>query len=112
MDALMKVHTVTIDSGDPWALAAFWSQLVGGTPADAGNGFVLVKPATGIRLLFQQTDRASRDPGWIHLDCATVDRERTIEAVVRLGGRLVEHRGDSNGNWTVLSDPEGNLFCI
>jgi predicted enzyme related to lactoylglutathione lyase len=113
MDALLSVHTVTINAADPWAQAAFWARLVGGTPQDSGNSFVRLDPGQGrMPLLFQLTDQPNRDPGWIHLDCAAVDRETTIEEVKRLGGRLVDRRSDSNGDWVVMADPEGNLFCI
>ncbi|MZD07168.1 VOC family protein [Streptomyces sp. SID5785] len=109
MNALMSVHTVTINSADPWALATFWSRLLGGTPKDSGNDFVRLEPGGGrVPLLFQKTDQPSRDPGWIHMDCTAEDREATISVVTRLGGR----RSDSMGEWVVLTDPEGNLFCI
>lgn len=112
MAPLLRVDCVTVNSRDPWALAGFWAALVGGTPRDAGNRFVLVDPGEGrTRLLFQQADEAAAAPGWIHLDCRTADREATIAEVERLGGRLVDRRSDSHGDWVVLADPDGNPFC-
>jgi len=116
MPSPLTVHCVTVNARDPWALAAFWAGLVGGTPRSTGNGYVLVDPGPGgVRLLFQPADDEPRDRGWIHLDCATTgaaDREAAVSAVVAAGGRLVERRSDSNGAWVVLADPEGNLFCV
>lgn len=111
--AMLTVDCVTINAVNPSALAQFWAALVGGTPQDAGNSFVLVKPGDGrIPLLFQRSDAPDARLGWVHLDCSVEDKDTAIEEIVRLGGQLVEHRSDSNGSWTVMADPEGNPFCI
>lgn len=109
---VLTVHCVTINARAPWDQARFWAALVGGEPRDSGNGFVLLDPGEGrVRLLFQASDQERHDPGWIHLDCSSDDREATIATVLGLGGRLVDRRSDSHGAWVVLADPEGNLFC-
>ena len=111
--ALVDVHCVTINALDPAALAGFWAALTGGTPRDAGNGFVVVEPAEGsMRLLFQKAERPTPEPGWIHLDCNVPDQAAAVTEICRLGGRVVEQRSDSNGEWIVMADPEGNPFCI
>jgi predicted enzyme related to lactoylglutathione lyase len=110
--ALVEVSCVTINAVNPDALARFWAGLIGGTVRDAGNGFVLVEPENGIRLLFQQADRPGPEPGWIHLDCTVTDRAVAEKEICQRGGRMIEHRADSNGEWIVMADPEGNPFCI
>lgn len=111
--ALVSVDCVTVNAVDPGALAAFWAELTGGSARHSGNGFILVEPAKGgVRLLFQQTDRPTAEPGWIHLDCSVADRAVAEAEICRLGGRLVERRSERNGDWTVMADPEGNPFCI
>lgn len=110
---LLDVHCVTVNALDPTALATFWAVLLGGAPRDAGNGFVLVESDNGgVRLLFQQADAPTPEPGWIHLDCSTADRDTAIAEICRLGGHLVERRSDSHASWVVMADPEGNPFCI
>ncbi|HEY3545573.1 MAG TPA: VOC family protein [Propionicimonas sp.] len=111
--SLVEVSCVTINAVNPEALATFWVGLLGGTVRDAGNGFVLLEPGgAGLRLLFQRADRPPAEPGWIHLDCAVTDRAAAETQICQLGGRTVEHRSDSNGEWIVMADPEGNPFCI
>ena len=110
---ILTVDCVTINAQDPAALAGFWAQLLGGVPQDAGNSFVLLDPGAGrTRLLFQRTDHPTPEPGWIHLDCSTDDRDAAVATITQLGGRLVERRSDSHGAWIVMADPEGNPFCI
>lgn len=111
--ALVEVNCVTVNAVDPGALAGFWAGLLGGSVRDSGNGFVAVEPGgAGLRLLFQRADRPSVEPGWIHLDCTVGDRAAAEREICERGGRVIEHRSDSNGEWVVMADPEGNPFCI
>ncbi|MBK8445575.1 MAG: VOC family protein [Micropruina sp.] len=111
--ALLTVDCVTINALNPSALARFWASIAGGTVRDSGNGFVLVEPeAGGMRLLFQQAQQPSAEPGWVHLDCTVTDRAAAEKEICQRGGRTIEHRSDSNGSWIVMADPEGNPFCI
>jgi predicted enzyme related to lactoylglutathione lyase len=111
--ALVAVSCVTINAVDPDALARFWAALLGGTVRDAGNGFVAVDAATGgLSLLFQQAEGPSPAPGWIHLDCSVADRAAAQREICLRGGRTIAHRSDSNAEWIVMADPEGNPFCI
>ncbi|ROR96406.1 hypothetical protein EDD28_0990 [Salana multivorans] len=113
MAPFVRVDCVTINSPDPEGLARFWAHLVGGVPRDAGNGFVLVDPGEGhVRLLFQRTGAVPDRQDRVHLDCQVADREDAIARVEELGGRLLERRSDSNGAWAVMTDPEGNTFCL
>ena len=111
--ALLTVTCVTINALNPEGLAAFWAELVGGIPHDAGNNYVIVNAGEGrVPLLFQRSEDTDPARGWVHLDCDADDRDATIARITELGGHLVEHRSDSNGDWVVMADPEGNPFCI
>jgi catechol-2,3-dioxygenase len=110
----LGVHSVTINALDAWALATFWAHLLGGQPEDSGNGYVLVETETGglPRLLFAPVTEHAHAPGRIHLDLTSDDRAGEVTRAMSLGATLVGERSDSNFSWTVLADPEGNLFCI
>jgi hypothetical protein len=51
----------------------------------------------------------------LHLDLAphtSQDRKAEIERLERLGARRVDVGQPADVTWTVLTDPEGNEFCV
>jgi hypothetical protein len=50
----------------------------------------------------------------VHLDLTTGadDRDAEIERLLRLGARRVNIDQTGDESWTVLTDPEGNEFCV
>ncbi len=76
---------------------------------------MIVDPVTGHRLLFIEVADLGGAGGRVHLDLAPTDRRRDdeIERVLALGARQVADRREPDGTgWMVLSDIEGNPFCI
>jgi len=118
--ALLTVGQVVTNAMNPRALAEFYSKLLGGTVVELGNGYVgLQHDEPVVWFLFQQADAPVQQAGWVHCDCLLADDKRSaaglaeaIEVIEAAGGKLVEHRADSNFVWTVMADPEGNPFCI
>jgi len=110
----LTVHAVTINAVDPPSAAAFWAAALGGQIKETGNGYILVETDTeGLpRLLFAPVDQHVHVPGRIHLDLAAADTVSEIARLESLGATVVEQCHDSNFTWTVLTDPEGNPFCI
>jgi hypothetical protein len=109
---MLTVDCVTINARDPSALAELWAGLVGGTPRDSGNDFLLGPGEGRAPLLFQNPDQPNQQPGWVHLGCSAEDRETAVDQTVRLHGRHIAHRSDSHGAWIVLADPEMSPFCV
>jgi predicted enzyme related to lactoylglutathione lyase len=48
----------------------------------------------------------------MHVDFRSDDREAEVERVVALGASRVGEHDEFGVRWTVLTDPEGNEFCI
>jgi hypothetical protein len=50
----------------------------------------------------------------LHLDLTSTaeDREAEIERILALGARRADVGQSGGESWTVLSDPEGNEFCV
>ncbi|MEU6505890.1 VOC family protein [Streptomyces sp. NPDC046942] len=115
----MAVHAeltaITIDSADPRALAEFYRKVTGWDVAQADDDFVYLGQGP-IQLAFQRVT-GYRGPGWpdtakhAHLDFKTADLEVAVKELLSAGATKPEFQ-PGEGEWTVLADPEGHLFCI
>ncbi|GGS55085.1 VOC family protein [Streptomyces griseoviridis] len=78
-------------------------------PFDAESGSGL-----GRRLLFQRVPEAKTGKNRLHLDLhpGPGRREAEVARLERLGARVLRQVSEPGGTWTVLSDPEGNEFCV
>jgi hypothetical protein len=117
--APLEIHELTFDALNPYALAQFWSELLGRhiRPGDtAGDESVLVIEHQGQPgLLFIRVPEGKSAKNRIHFDLWPTDttRDAQIERALQLGAVLLAdlRRPDGPG-WVVLADPEGNEFCI
>ncbi|WP_436495446.1 VOC family protein [Actinokineospora sp. HUAS TT18] len=111
------IHSITVDSSDPYALGTWWSGVIGLPvhPDDQpGDEAVLIELPAGPRLLFVQVPEAKSVKNRVHLDlCPKGTRDEEVERLIGLGATLVDdqRRPDGRG-WVVLADPEGNEFCV
>ncbi|MFD4574505.1 VOC family protein [Streptomyces sp. NPDC058417] len=110
-----KIRHTTVDCADAYALAGFWSAVLG-EPLHAddapGDEYALIE---GAGLLFVTVPEAKSVKNRIHLDLEPQDRTRDeeVERLLALGATLTDDRRNPDGTgWAVLSDPEGNEFCV
>ncbi|WP_436776304.1 VOC family protein [Yinghuangia sp. YIM S09857] len=111
------VRHVTFDCREPYALAGFWADAVGGRRSDEdapGDDEVLVESAS-VGLLFIRVPEDKEVKNRLHLDLQPQDRTRDeeVDRLVALGARVSDDRRRPDGaGWVVMSDPEGNEFCV
>ncbi|MFH9822566.1 VOC family protein [Streptomyces bobili] len=110
-----KIRHVTIDCADAYTLASFWSAALG-EPLHAddepGDEEALIE---GAGLLFVTVPERKTTKNRIHLDLQPQDRtrEEEVDRLLALGATLVDdHRRADGTGWAVLTDPEGNEFCV
>lgn len=110
----LRVEMVTIDCRDPRALATWWARQLGGqVRAGFEEDFVVVTfPDGGVRLGFQQVEEPTPGKNRLHLDLASGDVEHEANRLMAEGALEVARVDVSGGSWIVLSDPEGNQFCV
>ncbi|MHB1737904.1 MAG: TIGR03086 family metal-binding protein [Actinomycetes bacterium] len=117
----VPIKSIPFDSTDPYRLARFWSQLTGfiedpdNTNAPEDPEALLLAPDGQLALLFIAVPEQKHVKNRLHLDMVPLDRRRDqeVDRLVGLGARVVDdqRRPDGTG-WVVLSDPEGNEFCV
>ena len=113
------IRHFTIDSTDAYRLAGFWSAVLDaplGEDDGLGDPEVSVE-AEGVALLFVTVPepKPAGIKNRLHLDLQPQDRTRDaeVERLLTLGATQVAdlRRPDGTG-WVVLSDIEGNEFCV
>ena len=102
-------------------LSQWWRDVIGCTdvhddPNEAGDEeCMIVNPESGHRLLFIEVPDAKVVKNRLHLDLAPTKASRDDEGeqVPGLGAQqLADLRRPDGTGWVVLTDPEGNEFCI
>lgn len=112
------IRNVSFDCLDAYALAQFWSAVVGHpvNPDSApGDAEVVVEQPDGPRLFFQAVTDAKTVKNRVHVCLQPDDRDRDAEVdrLVTLGAKVHEdHRTPAGDGWVVLLDPAGNEFCM
>jgi hypothetical protein len=119
-----KFTELAIDCADPEGLARFWCSVldyevqsnddgvvtIGSPLVPDGRSHVGPVPPT---LTFARVPEGKTVKNRLHLDVNPIDREQA-EEVSRLLA-LGAHRADvgqGDQSWVVLTDPEGNEFCV
>jgi hypothetical protein len=135
MQAMAIPLQITVDAREPRRLAAFWAVALGyvlqtprpGYLVNSGDGAreeqytALVDPAgIGPRLLFQRVPEPKTLKNRVHLDVNAghghPDRRAAVRAhvsmLVAAGAKVQREMQEESGWWIVLTDPEGNEFCL
>ncbi|MEU3556770.1 VOC family protein [Streptomyces fragilis] len=117
----LRLFEVNLKARDDVALGRFWAQALGWTVSGAGDGATSVKPPglawpdpAAVRVdIIAVPDPETVDTR-VHLELATGSAAHHAELVARLRdlGATPAEAGRGSVPWTVLSDPEGNAFCV
>jgi hypothetical protein len=109
----MRIANVVIDCPDPARLAPFWEAATGYQRVYADEYFIVLTPgAPGPpNLLLQRVPEPKVGKNRVHVDLATPDMDGEVRRMESLGATRGE-TFEMGVRWTVMSDPEGNEFCI
>lgn len=113
----LRWDAVTLDCSDPQELARFWCALLGVEVRGQWEQYVGLHPmAPGQpRLVLQRTDDPRPGKNSLHLDLhvpSVGELPAAVQRAVELGARVVREVEEAGERWSVLADPEGNLFCL
>ena len=123
-DMTSKFTELAIDCADPNGLARFWCSVLDYEVQDGDDGIVTIGsplvpegknhlgpvPPT---LTFARVPEGKTVKNRLHLDVNPTDREQDEEVrrLLDLGARHADV-GQGDESWVVLTDPEGNEFCV
>jgi hypothetical protein len=118
MTVKLSVESVNFESADPRKLASFWAEATGGSVTGGDDTLVIVSPppSGGITMFFRHVPDIRPERTGIHLDLSAPkgEREAEVERLTKLGAtKKYDIIGEVPWvDWTTMSDPEGNLFCV
>lgn len=105
-----RLHGLVVDSADAASQARWWARVFNATVVDDEDGFSTVQNVPGMPILtmnFCPVPEPKTGKNRIHWDVAVPDLEPLLDA----GAAFVQPRHGAV-EWDVLSDPEGNEFCV
>jgi len=110
----LELGMVTVDCADPRQLAGFWTKALGVEVEVDYEEYLILTPAKegGTKLAFQRVPEPREGKNRLHLDFATEDWASEVKRLVALGASEVDEQVMPGLTWTVLADPEGNVFCV
>lgn len=110
----LHVGAVTFDAADPERLACFWSAVLG-VPVRAGRTLtdvrVIDRSEAGPTMLFLPVPEPKTAKNRCHVDLHTPTYDDDLARLRTLGAAVVADHTEA-GRWTVLTDVEGNEFCL
>jgi predicted enzyme related to lactoylglutathione lyase len=107
---------LVLDCQDPARLADFWASALDYVSLGEAGAYVVLLPdgRPGPKLLLQQVPEPKSTKNRMHLDIDAIDIEAEATRLEALGARRVAddqiHEHDTN--WILMTDPEGNEFCV
>ncbi len=115
-------HT-SVDCANAYELSEWWKQVLGyvdieGDPNEPGHEECMIRhPETGHSLLFIEVPEPKSVKNRVHFDLRPSDlrQDEEVERLLGIGASQVADLRGKYGpgtGWVVLTDPEGNEFCV
>jgi predicted enzyme related to lactoylglutathione lyase len=116
MDVVVAKLGLVLDCSEPEKLADFWAPALGyDVIGTAGSYVLLMAPGGGSpQLLLQRVPEGKAGKNRMHFDIHVADIEAEAGRLVELGAARVEAptMAEHGTNWVLMTDPEGNEFCV
>lgn len=111
-----RIASVVIDAVQPRVVADFWCHVLGWHVLDEDDGVISIGPPDGAwpTIDVVPVPESKSVKNRLHLDLradgtSTADE---LERLLGLGARHTDVGQGTDATWVVLSDPEGNEFCL
>ena len=115
----LRWQCVCVDSTDPGRVAAFWEQALGWRRTHHTPDEIVLEPPAGSPedgvspdLLFLRVPEGKAVKNRLHLDLRPDDQAAEVERLLGLGASRADVGQGDDATWVVMSDPDGNEFCV
>lgn len=115
-----RISEVVLECREPELLAQFWCEVLDFVVLDhEDDGSVEIGPREGFggpqpTIILSCSDEPTKAKSRLHLDVNATDRDQDAELqrLLRLGARPADIGQTGQESWHVLTDPDGNEFCL
>jgi hypothetical protein len=112
-----QLTSLCFDANDPLRLASFWSGALNWAIDDGANKEISLIPTDGTPFIldFLPVPEAKVGKNRIHLDLVSESVEhqtQMVDRLISLGAQRIDVGQPKDVDHVVLSDPEGNEFCV
>lgn len=92
----------------------FWSEALNyKLSREPDVDFAILIPKEGKGIPFSLNAAVTSDkPKRHHVDLFTVEQEKEVERLLKLGATRVDWKYEHDADYDVLADPDGNTFCV
>lgn len=112
---MLRIGSVVWGVRDVARAVEFWTAVLDYVPRGGDSpDWVLLRPrrGSGVQLALQEVKADAATRRRHHLDLYAYDQEAEVERLLRLGAERVDWRYQPDDDYVVLSDPDGNYFCV
>ena len=108
----IRLGSTVINCADLQLMTNFWSAALHLVPASAGDDEFRVLRGEHGSLSLQRSRTPVRTRDQMHLDLYSDDQAAEVRRLTILGASFVRHHDDPEDDYVVMTDPEGNEFCV
>lgn len=113
----LRVTEVVMDCADHGAVVEFWAAALGYVRREVNEQYVALVPPPPAApgrppILFQKVPEPKVAKNRVHLDFRAEVMADEVARLVGLGAFVFAERALGSLRWTVMTDPEGNEFCV
>ena len=111
-----KLAVIAIDAIRPRVVAEFWCAVLGWRIVDEDTGIISIAPQDkswpSIDVIAVPEGKTVKNRLHFDLRADGVSTAEELERLLALGARRTDVGQGPDVSWVVLSDPEGNEFCL
>ena len=111
-----KLAVIAIDAIRPRVVADFWCAVLGWRIVDEDTGIISIAPQDkswpSIDVIAVPEGKTVKNRLHFDLRADGVSTAEELERLLALGARRTDVGQGPDVSWVVLSDPEGNEFCL
>jgi catechol 2,3-dioxygenase-like lactoylglutathione lyase family enzyme len=112
---VLRIGSIVIMCCEFEKMLAFWQEALHYVPREpATKGWVVLRDPKGRspNVSLNQVSKKRTARSRLHLDLYSNNRDAEVERLVAIGAKRYPWRYRPGADFTVLEDPDGNLFCV